>query len=112
MLVRDALVMSRISSLALLSLVVFTAPASAITARDVMESMTQKERFGYVTGLADMLSYQYVLAGDRPRAECITNAFYSQKEGTWKLVYDAFKRFPDKAPEGLVVVLMKQTCGK
>lgn len=87
-------------------------PASAFKARDVMDTMTEKERFGYVTGLVDMLSYQYVLAGDRTRAECVTKAFYSKTEETWKLVYDTFRRFPDKAPEGLVVVLMKQACGK
>jgi hypothetical protein len=85
--------------------------AAAITAKDVMEKMSKEERFGYLTGLADMLSYQYVLAGDRPRAECISKEFYSKKEETWKRVYNALEAFPDKAPEGLIVVLMKKSCG-
>jgi hypothetical protein len=105
--------MSSLSSAFLLGVACLTAtPALAIKASDVMEKMSEDERFGYLTGLADMLSYQYVLAGDRPRAECITNAFYSKKEDTWRRVYESFKRLPDKGAEGLVVVLMKQECGK
>jgi len=106
--------MPRLSSAFILCVACISAsPARAFEARDVMEKMSKEERFGYVTGLADMLSYQYVLAGDRPHAECITNAFYSaKKEETWKRVYESFGRLPDKAPEGLIVGLMKQACGK
>jgi hypothetical protein len=86
-------------------------PARAITAKDVLEKMTEKERFSYVTGLVDMLSYQSVLAGNRSRAECITTAFYSKTEETWRLMVSTFEKFSDKNPEGLVVVLMNRACG-
>ena len=95
---------------AALVLCVAAPSAYAITAKDVME-MSVKERFSYLTGLADMLSYQHVLSGDRTRAECITNAFYSQKDETWDRVHDTMRAFPDKAPEGLLVVLMNKQCG-
>jgi hypothetical protein len=97
--------------LALLAAVVLPAgKARAITAKDVLEKMTEKERFGYVTGLVDMLSYQFVLAGNRGRAECVTKAFYGNAEDTWRSVLSTFEKFSDKAPEGLVVVLMNRAC--
>lgn len=86
-------------------------PAAAITASDVLGKMSDKERFSYVTGLVDMLSYQAVLANDRPRAECITNEFYNKAEATWKLISATFEKFGDKSPEGLIVVLMNRACG-
>jgi hypothetical protein len=88
-----------------------TSAAVAITAKDVMEKMTEKERFGYVTGLIDMLSYQHLLSGNRERAQCISNAFYGKKDEAWHMLFETFGRYPDKAPEGLVVVLMKRACG-
>jgi hypothetical protein len=73
--------------------------------------MTEQERYDYVTGLIDMLSYQFVLAGNQARAECITNAFYKKTTETWPLIASTLARFPDKSPEGLVVVVMNHTCG-
>jgi hypothetical protein len=100
-----------ISACALGCALALPSAALAITAKDVMEKMTDKERFGYVTGLVDMLSYQFVLAGNRTRAECISKAFYGDTEATWKLLVSTFEKFSDKAPEGLVVVLMNRACG-
>jgi hypothetical protein len=93
------------------ALVMSTSDAFAITAKDVMEKMTEKQRFGYITGLVDMLSYQHLLSGNRERAQCISNAFYGRNEEAWHKLVDTFGRYPDKAPEGLVVVLMKHACG-
>jgi len=93
------------------ALVLAAEPARAITAKDVLEKMTDKERFSYVTGLVDMLSYQSVLAGNGQRAGCISNAFYSKTEETWRLIVSTFEKFSDKSPEGLVVVLMNRACG-
>ena len=84
--------------------------APAITAKDVLEKMTDKERFGYVTGLVDMLSYQSLLGGDRKRAECISDAFYKEDTVT-KKIFEAFSRFPGKSPEGIVILLFRQSCG-
>jgi hypothetical protein len=95
----------------LAALVLPRGSANAVTAKDVLEKMTEKERFGYVTGLVDMLSYQFVLAGNRERAECVTKAFYSNAEDTWRSVVSTFQKFEDKSPEGLIVVLMNRSCG-
>lgn len=85
-------------------------PCLAITAKDVTEKMTDKERFNYLAGLADMLSYQSVLSGDQKRAVCVSDAFY-KNEATQKLIIDSLYRYPEKAPEGLVIVVMNQACG-
>lgn len=100
-----------ISAALLLAAGVAASPVNALTARDVMEKMEDKERFGYLTGLVDMMSYQAVLAGDQPRAECISNAFFGRKDDAWNDVAVLFARYPDKSPQGLVVVLMNKACG-
>lgn len=91
---------------------VATHNALAIDASDVMQKMTEKERFGYLTGLVDMLSYQYVLAGNADRARCISDAFYKKPEDMSRTVVETFAKHPDKPAEGLIVVLMNRACGK
>lgn len=104
--------MSRLKSAALLACFAFAAhPAAAITARDVMEKMEQKQRFGYLTGLVDMMSYQVLLAGDRARAECISKAYYGKQSDMDARILETFSKYPDRAPEALIVVLMKRECG-
>lgn len=103
--------MQRFKLVSLVACLSLTAtPALAITARDVMEKMEQKERYSYLTGLIDMMSYQALLGGDRTRAECISNAFYKRGEMPARIL-ETFGKHLDKAPEGLVVVLMKRECG-
>lgn len=101
----------RISIIIVLFLLVATQHnAMALTAQDVMQKMSTTERFGYLTGLVDMLSYQYVLAGDRKRAKCITAKFYDDK-AMQSRIFKVFERYPDKAPEGIMVLLMNKACG-
>lgn len=85
-------------------------PAMAITARDVTEKMSKEQRFSYLTGLVDMLAYQSILAGNNAHAKCIVDKFYDDKS-VLGLVYAALDKFPDRAPEGLVVLIMKKQCG-
>ena len=85
--------------------------ARAVTAKDVLEKMTDKERFGYVTGLVDMLSYQSILAGNRVRGQCISDTFYKNPKESWPSLMAMFDSYSDKAPEGLVVVHMNRACG-
>lgn len=100
------------TSVFILSFCLSAQTASAITAGDVMEKMTEKERFGYLSGLVDMLSYQALLSGDQPRAKCMVDHFYGRKDKSWASVFAAFGRYPDKAPEGLVVLLARKACGQ
>lgn len=76
-----------------------------------MNGMKPDERNGYIIGMVDMLSYQAVLAGNRPRAQCITNAFYGD-DATKKRVLDVMHAFPDREPVAILIVVMNKQCGK
>jgi hypothetical protein len=101
------------ASIAALAVILTEQSAAAVTADDVMKKMSRDERFGYVSGLIDMLSYQIALSGDKSRAKCVTDAFFRKKEDNeaWQKLVAAFERFPDRSAEAIVFVLMKQACG-
>lgn len=84
--------------------------AQAITADDVLEKMGDKERWGYLTGLIDMMSYQEVLAGNEARAQCISDWFYNQDE-TVPRIFATLSRYSNLAPEGILIQMAKNACG-
>lgn len=87
--------------------------AMALTVEDVMKKMGRDERFGFISGLVVMLAYQTSAAGDRAKADCISDAFYGgAKEKSWERMYEVFDKYPDKRPEILVSVLANQLCKK
>jgi hypothetical protein len=88
--------------------------AAAITAQDVTEKMSHDQRFGYLTGLIDMTMYQTALSGNRTRAQCIYDAFYTKnaaQDDPWRRLNDALREFGDKRPESIVVLLIQKICG-
>lgn len=86
--------------------------AVAITAQDVMGKMDERQRFGYLSGLVDMLAYQAALAGNGERANCITDSYYrGGKDKAWPRLYAALEKFGDKRPESIVVLLARKACG-
>jgi len=108
-LMRRGLIFSTALSAAL-SAAIF--PAAAITANDVMKKMNQDTRFGYLSGLVDMLAYQTAANGDRTRGDCITDMFYREKDNSWPRLLEVLEKFPDKRPDVLVSVLANQLCTK
>lgn len=54
---------------------------------------------------------QYVLAGDQKHALCVNDAFHGNKKMIGHIV-DVMAAFPDKDPVTIIVVLMRQVCGK
>lgn len=84
--------------------------AVAITAKDLTDNFSSEMRKGYIAGLVDMHSYDAVLAGDRERARCISDAFYRNDELLAQLV-DAMLAFPEKEPVQVLVVMMNKACG-
>ena len=95
--------------IALFVLFALSHSANALPARDVMEKMPEQQRTGYLFGLVDMLSYQSILAGNRQQAECIIAA--ANDSAKLETMFKAFDRYPDKAAEGIVVLLMNRACG-
>lgn len=97
---------------AALAVSLFAQNAAAITSAEVMNKMSKDERFGYVTGLVDMLAYQTALAGHGKDAVCIVSAFYRKdRQQNWQRLYDAFARFGDRRPEAIVTLIAKNACG-
>lgn len=101
----------RVFSPFLLSLVLCTSPALALTGKDVMEKMNKDVRWGYVSGMVDMLSYRALLDDDKARAECLYKWFYKTDE-TPNLIYGALDRYANKAAQGIIIVFAKRACGE
>jgi len=96
-----------------IALIGATQYASALVADDVTSKMTKDTRFGYLSGLVDMLAYQTAASGDREKGNCITDAFYREKmKDSWARLDEVLAKFPDKRPEILVSVLANQLCKK
>jgi hypothetical protein len=88
--------------------------ASALTAQEVTEKMSREQSFGYLAGLVDMSTYQAALSGNRARAQCIHDAFYTdigRKGDAWERLDTALRQFPDKRAEGIVTLLIQKMCG-
>ncbi len=102
---------SKILIFSFLFLLLVPQVAGAITALDVMEKMSKEERFNYITGMFDMMSYQYILSGDEKRGKCIIAKGYRDKS-MFVRIYATFLRYPDKPAAGLVILLMNKACPK
>ena len=85
----------------------------ALTATDVTEKMTDKQRSGFLSGLVTMLAYQTARQGNSTKARCITDTFYrnSQDLALTQLV-QILQKYPEKRPEILVSALASQLCKK
>lgn len=86
-----------------------TESALALTAKDVTDKMSKEERFGYLTGIVDTISYQHVLNGERQIAQCVSDAFYKNKDGLSRMV-EVLHAFPDKSPIAVLMVVLKKEC--
>lgn len=102
----------QIIALAVIALFSIRQDAAALIADDVLGKMSKDERFGYVSGLVDMLSYQSLLSGDQAHAQCVADAYYKEPKAAWSALLDLMERHGDKATEGIVVVFMRTKCPK
>lgn len=87
--------------------------ASAGTAEDVMKKMSADQRWGYVSGLVDMLAYQTAATGNQEKGNCIADKFYGEsRDMSVKRLFDVMAQYPDKRPEILMKVVADQLCKK
>lgn len=95
--------------------VLASAPAFAeITARDVLNRMTEKERVGYITGAIDMALFLEQARAQKPtpRSECILKWFYGQGSTAGSQVVAMFDRHPGESAVGLIDLVINRACGK
>ena len=88
--------------------------AFAVTARDVLNRMTEKEQFGYITGAVDMALFleQAPQRGSTPRSQCILAWFYGNDAKGPREVRAMFEKYPDQSAVGLIKVLIDRSCPK
>lgn len=78
-----------------------------------MKKMSKDERFSYLSGLIDMLSYQMAIGGSAPKAACVGETYYGGgKDLAWRNLYEALDTFSDKRPEIILTLLAKKACEK
>ncbi len=86
-------------------------PAWAITAGDVLDKMTEKERDGYITGAVDTAMYlASVQEKNNAKSECILNWFYAEKAPGPRQVISTFRQYRDKPAVALIKVLIDRAC--
>lgn len=102
--------MKRIFAGTLLALLI-AIPAFAVTAGDVLDKMTDKERGGYLSGAVEMAIVLASNQGNAKKAECITTWYYST-EGAQKTVIAAFDRYKDKPAASVLAALINRQCGQ
>jgi hypothetical protein len=90
------------------------APAMAVTASDVLNRMTEKEQYGYITGAVDtiILLEQLEHQGNTARSECISNWFYGKEAPGARSIRAMFTRYPAQSAVGLIKILIDRACGQ
>ncbi|MGD9537143.1 MAG: hypothetical protein AB7P52_05240 [Alphaproteobacteria bacterium] len=100
----------RYAALAALSACLVGSSAQAITNADVLDIMSEKERFAYVAATVEMTAYLATLSGNRTRSQCIVD-WYFHTENAPGNVLQALERFRDNTPQALIYAMINQQCG-
>jgi hypothetical protein len=98
-----------------LSLTLFTwaSPAFALTAGDVLDHMTDRERANYISGAVDMAMFAAAVdQKNGQKSECILNWYYGKDAKGPQEVLATFTRYRDKSAPGLISVLINRACGQ
>jgi hypothetical protein len=104
----------RLIVVAILAVLVTPSAAPAVSAGDVLNRMTEKERFGYITGAIDMAMYleQVEARGSTPRSACILKWYYGTDAAGPRQVLSLFSNYSDKPATGLIKIAIDRACGK
>lgn len=87
--------------------------ASALTADDVLNKMSSKERVGYIAGMVGGFAHSRFQRDkpDQSGMNCIFDWYYGSGATKWQLIETWFSRHLDKQVEPLLYVLLKKECG-
>lgn len=91
-----------------------SANASDLNADAVINKMNAEQRFSYVAGVIEGLSYaRYVKdAPNEAGMKCIRDWFYKDNSKLWlETLFPVFKKHNDKSVGVIVYVLTKKECG-
>lgn len=87
--------------------------AQDLTAGVVMDKMNADQRIGYISGIVEGLAYmRFAKDGDEePGMKCIYQWFY-EKDGTLRMIHQAFEYFKDDMPGAVIAAMVEKECGK
>jgi hypothetical protein len=105
-----------------IALLLAGAPVYAITAGDVLDKMTEKERAGYISGAVEMAMFQAATdQHNENKSRCVLEWFYGTRAADGVPLKDpvgpsqiiaAFNRFRDQPAIGVIALLINRACGK
>lgn len=88
--------------------------ANALTSGDVLEKLSQDERYSYVSGAIEGIAYSRFLR-ERPNErgmKCMLNWYYDGGVESWKIVKQWFRQHEDKTAEVVLYAILSKECGK
>jgi len=91
----------------------FARETAALPAEDVLNTMSQDQRHGYISGIVDGLAFARWLA-DRPDAtgmQCIYDWYYDGGTEKWALITQWLERHLERPVDALMYVLIERECG-
>ncbi len=102
-----------VTKLALVTLL-FSAPANALTGKEVLTVLDEKKRYGYVSGIIEALAYADFLKNkpDETGMICRMDYFYKGGVESWKVIKKWFENNPDQQAYVLIFGLLNRECGK
>ena len=93
----------------LLGVATVSGPASALTAGDVLDKMSNKEQTAYMFGSMEMAAFLAHAGGNAERAKCIVKWFGDK--GVAQIV-EAMSAYKDHEAQPIIYTLIGRACGK
>ena len=88
--------------------------ASALTGEEVLTTLSQDQRFGYVTGIIDALAYAQFLE-EKPSEKgmkCRLDWFYKDGVESWKIMKKWFENNPSQHAFVVINTILNRECGR
>lgn len=83
-------------------------PAAAVSAGDFLDKMNEQQRFGYMNGALDAITYDLARAGQGDKAQCVAS-FYYEGSGPQDLAA-LLESHPELPVVGILKALIKRNC--
>jgi len=101
--------MSARAALTVLALTLGTGQAHAVTAQDYLERFNDDQRFAYMNGALDAMTYSLATAGQGAKAECLIDLFF-RTPATQDEIAATFAAHPELPAVAILQVLGDRHC--
>lgn len=87
-----------------------SAHANSFTGKDFV-ALTEGQQHWWIAGAIEGIGHMVFLQ-DEAKAQCVWNWFPSDPDGKKALLLSHMKNHPDRAPSGILIILIQRECGK